>query len=656
MLIRRLAVLLPVLAIVFTAGAKKMQAAGAWYANATTGNDGNSCLSTSSACKTITGAVNKALSGDTINVSAGTYIENVVVSKSLAINGAGQSRTIVEPSTSDPTGFTSAGGAFNFNSTVFLIQASNVTISNLTINGDNPGLTSGVTCGSNMISNGGDAGGWCKNVDFDAGSGIFTDQNITSPILGLTVHDVTIKNVYYWALGTYSVNGTFNFYNNTVEKGADYSYGIFESEASGTISNNTILWVESAIQTNWTQTGLQITGNTISHSNWGILDGNTGSNGSTDTISGNSVSSCWGVSFFASGDSALGIFVFAPFGPVSVSSNTVSGCWTGLASFASNGASAPLVTFSGNTVNGQNAANSIGALITTDKDGYGCQATNAAFSNNLIENNSTGFYTDETNLNNWSGYDDCSLPGGLTMSANFNSITNIWQSNALNTIDATHNYWGAASGPTTAQISGATDVTVFPWITTYTNDPAHRGQPGFWPIKVSLAKMNQAPLTVNVTSPATYGTTQTLTTSGGSGTGAVTYSVDHSTACSVSGSTLKITRGTGTCSVTATKVADANYNQATSSPVSVTVQKATTTISISNIPGTAEKGRSFTPKYNYVGDGTPSVTSSTLGTCTVSKTVVKFINTGTCTLTPAATAGTSYAAVTGSPQSFTITN
>ena len=93
MLIKRLAVFLSVLAIVFTVGAKKMQAAGAWYVNATTGNDGNSCLSTSSACKTITGAVNKALSGDTINVAAGTYIENVVVSKSLAISGAGQSRT-----------------------------------------------------------------------------------------------------------------------------------------------------------------------------------------------------------------------------------------------------------------------------------------------------------------------------------------------------------------------------------------------------------------------------------------------------------------------------------------------------------------------------------------------------------------------------------
>lgn len=114
------------------------------------------------------------------------------------------------------------------------------------------------------------------------------------------------------------------------------------------------------------------------------------------------------------------------------------------------------------------------------------------------------------------------------------------------------------------------------------------------------------------------------------------------------------TSGTGTCSVTATKAADSNYNQATSRPVTVTVQKATPTISTSNIPRNAEKGGSFTPTYNYIGDGTPLVTSSTLSTRMVG-TVIKLINTGTCTLTAAATAGTDYEAVTGSPQSFTIT-
>jgi uncharacterized repeat protein (TIGR01451 family) len=81
----------------------------------------------------------------------------------------------------------------------------------------------------------------------------------------------------------------------------------------------------------------------------------------------------------------------------------------------------------------------------------------------------------------------------------------------------------------------------------------------------------------------------------------------------------------------------------------------TTTISINNIPTSAVVGGSFTPTYTYTGDGTTSVTSSTTGTCTVSGGLVNFVGVGTCTLTAHATAGTIYAAVDGSPQSFTIT-
>jgi hypothetical protein len=45
---------------------------------------------------TIQGAVNAAQSKDTINVAAGTYKENVVIDKSLTINGAGRFDTIVD--------------------------------------------------------------------------------------------------------------------------------------------------------------------------------------------------------------------------------------------------------------------------------------------------------------------------------------------------------------------------------------------------------------------------------------------------------------------------------------------------------------------------------------------------------------------------------
>jgi hypothetical protein len=60
-----------------------------------------------------------------------------------------------------------------------------------------------------------------------------------------------------------------------------------------------------------------------------------------------------------------------------------------------------------------------------------------------------------------------------------------------------------------------------------------------------------------------------LSTTGGSGTGAVTYAVASGT-CTISGSTLSATAA-GTCTVTAKKAADTSYLEATSAAVSVTV-------------------------------------------------------------------------------------
>jgi hypothetical protein len=60
-----------------------------------------------------------------------------------------------------------------------------------------------------------------------------------------------------------------------------------------------------------------------------------------------------------------------------------------------------------------------------------------------------------------------------------------------------------------------------------------------------------------------------LSTTGGSGTGAVTYAVASGT-CTISGSTLSATAA-GTCTVTAKKAADSSYLEATSAAVSVTV-------------------------------------------------------------------------------------
>ena len=66
-----------------------------------------------------------------------------------------------------------------------------------------------------------------------------------------------------------------------------------------------------------------------------------------------------------------------------------------------------------------------------------------------------------------------------------------------------------------------------------------------------------------------------LTTSGGEGTGTVTYTATNGTAngCTIQGSRLVVTR-TGTCSVVATKAADAGFIAASSTPQTITITPA----------------------------------------------------------------------------------
>jgi len=112
--------------------------------------------------------------------------------------------------------------------------------------------------------------------------------------------------------------------------------------------------------------------------------------------------------------------------------------------------------------------------------------------------------------------------------------------------------------------------------------------------------------------------------------------------------------GIGSCTLTAHATETANYEAADGSAQRFMVAKATTPISINNIPKAPKKGGSFTPTYRYSGDGVTSVTSSTPAVCTVSGGTVSFVAGGTCTLTAHAAEGTYYLAADGRAQSFGV--
>ena len=98
---------------------------------------------------------------------------------------------------------------------------------------------------------------------------------------------------------------------------------------------------------------------------------------------------------------------------------------------------------------------------------------------------------------------------------------------------------------------------------------------------VTASLASQATLTVTglPTAAQAYGTTFTVGTSGGSGTGTVSFTA--SGACSVNSTSglVTMTSGTGSCSVYATKASDSNYRSATSATVSVNAALAMPTIS-----------------------------------------------------------------------------
>ena len=174
--------------------------------------------------------------------------------------------------------------------------------------------------------------------------------------------------------------------------------------------------------------------------------------------------------------------------------------------------------------------------------------------------------------------------------------------------------------------------------------------------------VNQGTLTaISTPSTVAYGTTATLSSSGGSGTGAVTFSVGASTGCNITdGTTLNISNPAGTCTITATKAADTNYNSATSAGLSVTLTKGTqTTLTVTGLPVSAVYQQAGISAGTSGGLGTGAVTfsagvstacsiNSSTGAVTISA------SSGSCLITATKAADTNYNSATSGSVSIAV--
>jgi nitrous oxidase accessory protein NosD len=391
----------------------------------------------------IQAAINAATPGATITIAAGGYHENVVVNKSVTLKGSGDA-TEIYPATSNPVceGGSLCGGAA---SNIVLVEANDVTITKMHLEGDSPTLTSGVVVG---------------HADIDARNGIITNHE-AGVYNDLTVSKVVVSDVYLRGMYA-SSGGTFDFDDDTVEnvQGEEASIAMFNFGGSGVMSHSKVANANDAISANHS-TGTQFLDNTITKSGSGVHSDNNGdSGGSADVIEGNKISAC--------NTNGYGIFVFVPYLSPTVKANKVKGCYIGVAEFGS-GVSGQGATFSENKIDGTGASTTepggtYGAYVTTDQLGFEFGDVTATLSGNSFMHSGTGMLITQTEPTPGQP-----AGGQATVTASNNTIhDNGTGANGEpgTTVNAQNDWWGCPTGPNTAKCDTAVGTVAYtPWLT-----------------------------------------------------------------------------------------------------------------------------------------------------------------------------------------------
>ena len=203
----------------------------------------------------------------------------------------------------------------------------------------------------------------------------------------------------------------------------------------------------------------------------------------------------------------------------------------------------------------------------------------------------------------------------------------------------TYTYSSASYSSSPTAPTNAGSYTITPSAATFSVGSASNYSITYETATLTVSKASQGALTIT-TSTSKYGTPLNLRTSGGSGTGALSFAITSAgtaSGCSISTETLTVS-SFGTCKVTATKALDTNYNVVSSAETIITFAKAdtitvTTTLSTSSVTYT-ESPAAITATQTVTG-----LVNSETGTITTTYTGYSCEYGGTCVIGDVAPGG-----------------
>lgn len=392
-------------------------------------------------------AIEAAVPGDTIDVGAGIYTEQLTIGTSLNLEGAvAGTSTVTGPATLTAD----ANGSYNI----------------VTISG------AGTTVDFGHLTVDGRASGSTARID----TGIFVRDGATA-----TIHDNTITAIrdeplsgaqhgqgIFVGRSSYSTSGTATITNNTI---TDYQKGgivVSNTGSSAIISDNTVTGVGATPYI--AQNGIQISSGAT-----GSITGNTISGNECDYTTSPPGISCG--SDLYNDYQSIGVLLYAPGAGTTVAKNTVSGNDIGVYNLADNS------SISGNHVTNNryegiflDQGSATVAMNTVQGGNYGVVAT--SYTGNTAD--STG--TLSCNQITGAGYNialldqnpsDAFVPS-LVANSNVISGSSTLGLDPIGVpaapappMDATNNYWGCAAGPggTGCDTVGGGNVNVTPYAT-----------------------------------------------------------------------------------------------------------------------------------------------------------------------------------------------